>query len=391
MTEMATSASLLTADQEALRDLVRDVATRHDRAYWRSCALEGRYPDELWKTMADAGILGIHVPPEYGGIGLGATEVVIVGEEFHRAGISLSSWQHLNTCRAAIVNHGTEEQRQAVLPASTRGELWMSLCVTEADAGTNTFKIRTLARPTDDGYVLNGQKLFIGGANIANYFVVAARTAEYRPEEDKRTAVSVFLVDTTLPGISMTPMELANLDVVGRFAVDFDDVQLPRDALIGEEGTGLRVLFSNLNIERDHNAAQSLGLGYHVLERVVDYVRERVVFDDPLGRYQAVQHPLARARAQLDAARLMTYHAAALYDAGEPAGTEAVMAKYLASEAAHLAADSAVQFHGGAGFDRGTDIFDLFTQIRLNRIVPLNNEMALNVIAERALGLPKSY
>lgn len=386
-----TETSTLTADQLALRDVVRQVTAKYDRAYWLGCAREGRYPDDLWTTMAEVGILGIQVPPEYGGVGLGATEVVIVGEEFHRAGVSLSSWQHLNTCRAAIVNHGSDEQKNLVLPPSTRGKLWMSLCVTEADAGTNTFKIRTLARPTDGGYVLNGQKLFIGGANIANYLVVAARTAEYSPDADKRTAVSVFLVDTSLPGITMTRMELANIDVVGRFAVDFENVELPPSALIGEEGTGLRALFSNLNIERVHNAAQSLGLGYHVLEKVVDYVRERVVFDDPLGAYQAVQHPLARARAQLDAARLMTYHAAALYDAGESAATEAVMAKFLASEAAHFAADSAVQFHGGAGFDRGTDIFDLFTQIRLNRIVPLNNEMALNYIAERALGLPKSY
>lgn len=381
----------LSSEQLALRDAVRDLVKRYDRQYWLGCLAQQRYPDELWRSMADIGLMGLLIPEEYGGAGRGATEVVIVGEELHQAGVSMSSWQHLGTCLSAIIHHGTDEQRAEILPAAASGQIKISLCVTEPDAGTNTFRIRTRATEIDGGYRLNGHKLFIGGADIADYLLIVARDSGFEESADRRAGISLFLVDRRTAGISTERIDMVNPDLVGRFFVHLDDVTVPLSSMIGPPGEGLKALFKNLNVERVHNAAQSIGLGNFVLQKTVDYVRDRVVFSDPIGAYQGVQHPLARARMGLDAARLMTYHAASQYDAGQSAAAEAVMAKTLASEAACAAADLAVQFHGGSAFDRTSDVFNLYSQIRVNRIVPLNNEMALNFIGERVLGLPKSY
>lgn len=380
-----------TEEQTALRSMVRDLVRTYDRKYWVGCVNDDRYPDELWQAMADANLLGIGVPEEYGGVGMGTTELIVATEELYRAGLILSSWNHTNFSRAAVLRVGTEAQKRAIIPGTTTGKVRISLCVTEPDAGTNTFRVRTAARNDGEGYRLNGQKVFIGGADISDYYFVVARSKPIESVDDRRKGISAFLVDARSPGITLTRMDIVAKDVVGRFVINFDDVSLPPDALIGSPGDAMRGIFSNLNIERILVAAQCIGLGYHVLERAVDYVKIREVFDGPIGAYQSVQHPLARAKADLDAARLLMYYAASVYEEDGRTPHEANMAKLLASEAAFAAADAAVQFHGGSAFDRTTDIWDIYTYLRLQRVAPVNNEMMLNYIAERVLGLPRSY
>lgn len=382
----------LTDEQDELRDVVTRIATKYDRRYWLDCADSGKYPTELWRALADAGILGITVPPEYGGSGGGATELVVVAETLNYHGIFVSSMGHLNFSRAAVTRYGTEEQKELLLRPSVTGDVKVSLCATEPDAGTNTFKVRTLARPRPGGgYVLNGRKLFIGGADVADYYVVIARTVPFQDVADKREGMAIFLVDAKSAGIEIAPMDIVVADCVRRFFVNFDDVELPATALIGQPGDGLAPMFHNLNQERVIACANNIGCGYFMLQKAVDYVREREVFDRPIGSYQAVQHPLARAKAKLDSARLMTYDAARRHEAGQRSARYSNMTKLLSSEAAWEAADAAIQFHGGYAFDRSTDLWDMFAHIRLSRVAPLNNEMVLNYIGERVLGLPRSY
>lgn len=385
----------LTDEQRALRDTVRAMTKRYDRKYWLECAREHRYPEELWREMSRIGLLGIGVPESMGGVGMTTFELALVGEELYHAGLLVSSWQHTTFSRASILRYGTEEQKQRIVPGTTEGKIRISMAVTEPDAGSNTFRVRTFAEADGDGWVLRGQKIFIGGADIADYLLVIARNEPYERAVDKRKGLTLFLLDAKSPGIRMTPMETVLPDVVKRFSIFFDEVAVPRTALIGEEGEGMRYLFANLNVERILAAIGICGIGMLALEKGVAYARERVVFNGPIGAYQGIQHPFARAYARLEAARFMCYAAARAYDAGDAdlknVAAQANIAKLLASEAAFDAVDAAIQAYGGHAFLPENDLFNLFAQIRLTRIAPLNNEMCLNYIGEKILGLPRSY
>lgn len=383
---------MLTFDEDelALRDLVRGLTKRFPREYWLDCARNKKYPQELWEAAAESGLMALNVPEEYGGADKGLRSIAIVMEELTRAGITLSPWQHTNWARMAILHHGTEKQKKEIIPATVNGTCRIALAATEADAGTNTFRVASFAQRTSDGYRLNGNKVFIGGADEAEYYLVIARTEKY-DEAHKSRGLSLVLVPTNAPGISLESIELVMQDAVGRFVIHFDDVELTEDAVVGEPGKGARYMFSTLNAERVLVCAQLVGLGNHVLERGLGYAREREVFNGPIGQYQAVQHPFAWAKARLEAARLMMYHAADEYDAGVLDGHMANLGKLIASEAAFEAAEATVQAFGGYAFAADYDVWSLYTWIRLFKNAPINNPMVLNHISEHVLGLPRSY
>ena len=267
-----------------------------------------------------------------------------------------------------------------------RGEKLFCIMVTEPDAGTNTFKITTKARKSGNKWILNGQKTFITNAHNSDYAMLVCKT-----NLDHPAALSLFIINVNSPGITMQPMDINVLPADKQWTVFFDDVELPEDGLIGEEGKGGLYMFDGLNPERFLTSAMVLGVSELALKVTAEYVRERAPFDKPTGSYQAVQHPLARAKAQTDAARLMLYHAVKKYDGGLDASAEASMAKYLATTAAFDMCDAAVQFHGGSGLDESTGLMALYRVARTTRIVPVNNEMMLNYIAENVIGLPRSY
>jgi alkylation response protein AidB-like acyl-CoA dehydrogenase len=294
--------------------------------------------------------------------------------------------------RQAIIRHGSPRQIEDHVVPSLTAERTFSFALTEPDAGSNSFTISTSATRRPDGnYVLRGQKVFISGADQADHMMVVARTTPYDQVKRKSDGISLFIVDTSAPGISMHPLNIEWHAPERQFAVYFDDVVLPPEALIGIEGAGAASMFESLNAERVVISAWTLGLGELALAKAVEYAKQRSPWGPPIGSYQSVAHPLARAKAQLEAARVLTYRAAARIDAGRAEGHDANMAKLLASEAADAAVDAAIQTHGGMAFDADADIVTLWPMVRILRIAPINNEMILNYISERVLGLPRSY
>ena len=376
---------------EAVREAAREITKRYDRAYWRECVREGRFPSEMWKALAEAGLLGISVPEEYGGSGGGALELVAMVEVLAEAGVVPLGLALSAFARMPILKHGTPEQIERFVKPTVTGETIMCFGITEPNAGTNTFKMQTLAQPTDDGWIVNGQKVFISGADQADYMLLLARTKPFTAVEDRRQGLSVFVVDTKAPGIEMHPLNIQATAPEKQFQIFFNNVHVPADRIVGQEDMGTKYIFDGMNTERLVLAAMCIGTGNLALQRAVDYAKQRAPFGQPIGSYQGLQHPMAHAKAQLEAARLMMYDAARRFDAGENAGPGANMAKLLASEAAGAAVDVALQAHGGNGFDADYDIITFATPIRLMRVAPINNEMILNYIGEHVLGLPKSY
>jgi acyl-CoA dehydrogenase len=315
-----------------------------------------------------------------------------VMEAMCEAGMPPMLFSLTSFARHAIIHAGTPEQvAEHVVPTLT-AERTFSFAITEPDAGTNSFAMRTLARRRDDGsYVVNGAKIFISGADQADHMMLVARTTPADEVARKSDGISVFVFPRDTPGVTMRQMNIDWKAPERQFQVFFDDVVLPPEALVGEEGRGARAMFSSLNAERITIAAWTLGLGQLALDRAVAFAKERAPWGQPIGVYQAVSHPLARAKAQLVAARLAVYRAAEAYDAGSSSGDLPNLAKLLASEAADAAIDAALQVHGGSAFDEDTDLITLWPMIRLLRVAPINNEMVLNYVAEQMLGLPRGY
>lgn len=376
-----------------LRESVAQLCQKYDRNYWKQCMAQGRWVDEMWQEMGELGLLGLTIPEAYGGSGGGMTELALVMEELAHHGTAPLLLVVTGLSRIPILKYGTEEQRQRFLPKTATGELKLCFAITEPNAGTNTFKIETLATPQSDGsYRLSGQKIFISDIHVSDYALVVTRTTPYREVSDRRMGLTLFLVDLRAPGIELRPLNIGLEEPDKQFHVFFNDVPVPAENRLGEEGMGIRYLFDGLNPERQIGAASAIGSGYLALEKGVAYVKQRVVFgEDPIGRYQALQHPMAMARARLDAARLMLYRATERFDAGESAAAESNMAKLLASEAAFDAWDIVLQAHGGYGFDRDYEILQGWQASRLGKTAPVNNQMILNFIGEHVLGLPKSY
>lgn len=372
----------------AVREAVNGVTAQWGRPYWRECAAKGRRPAEFMHAMATAGLLGLGVPEELGGSGGGITELVALGEALGLAGVPLSGYVVVPLfSRVPIVKYGTPEQLELAVNPTLTGDPSIAFAFTEPDSGTNTFAMRTKAERTEKGWLINGQKTYISGAEESTSMLVAARTGPV----DGRAKLTLFVMPTDTPGVSMTRLSIRVNEPEAQYAVFFDDVAVPDSAVLGEPEMGARYLFEGLNPERLVAAAATIGLGEFALAKGVEYARRRAPFGVPIGSYQAVAHPMARAKVGLEAARLFTHKGAAVCDAGGDAGALSNMAKLLASESAWAAADATMQALGGAAFDSENEVLQLLPSLRLTRIAPINNEMILNYVSSTILGLPRSY
>ena len=385
----------LTDEQRMIVDTVDAITDDYGHDYWYRCIESDAFVTELWEELADLEFLGIIIPEQYGGAGLGMAELAILLERFGAHGVPLLSF--LNTVTMApipMMHHGSDELKQRFLPGIASGDLYFAFAITEPDAGTNSFRIKTRASREGDEYIVNGQKTFITGADRADYVQLVTRTTPYEDvaDGDKRKGGTLLTVDMESDGIELQPLDLDLPEPANQYTVHFDDVRVPVENRIGTEGEGFLHVFDALNPERIGTAALSTGMGEFVLERAVEYAKDRSVFDAPIGSHQGVQHPLSRAKVDLELAKLATGEAARAFEASDSAaGAYANMAKFAASEAGDRAMDAAMQTFGGNAFSTEYDIITLHNWTRFTRIAPVNNEMVLNHIGESLLGLPRSY
>ena len=381
---------LVPSSEEAmLRETVRSIVAGFGPDYTRRKTEAGEPPTELWEALASRGYLSVNIPEEYGGGGLGMAALAIVGEEISAGGCSLL----LIVVSPAIVGsilakHGTEEQKEHWLRGIGAGTTKVAFAITEPDAGSNSHNLSTAARRSDGGWALRGTKTFISGVEDADAILVVAR---HRQEDGSLGLPLLFIVDVDAPGLERQHIPTALRAPDKQWQLFFDDVEVPGERLIGSETAGLKAVFDGLNPERIMGAAVALGGARRALEMAAQYARERVVWNAPIGTHQGISHPLAQAKIEFELARLMTQKAAALYDAGAPAGEASNMAKYAAAEAAIRCVDQAIQTHGGNGFALEYGLTDMYWGVRLARTAPVSREMILNYVAEHSLGLPRSY
>jgi acyl-CoA dehydrogenase len=383
----------LSEEEQLIVQAVRELAAGPaGRAHWRERALANEFPERLWAALGEAGYLGTLVPGQYGGAGLGLREMALLMETMGSEGMALLLMIVSTTMSTiALARHGSEEQKARYLPGLARGTTRFCFAITEPNAGSNSFRMETLAVRDGDDYRIRGQKHFISGVEQAQHCLLVTRTTPAREVTDKRAGLSLFIVDTDAPGFGRQAQDTALNETERQWTLFLDDVPVPRSALIGEEGQGHRYLFDLLNPERVVTAAIASGLGRYVLGRAVAYARERRVFDVPIGAHQGLAHPMALAAAHLELASLMTRKAAWLFDHGRPGGTEANVAKMAAADAGLEACDIAIQVHGGNGFTRDFDVISYWPLLRLIKTAPVSREMILNYIGEHVLRLPRSY
>lgn len=382
----------MTEDQEAIRDAVAAVCAQFDAEYWRKTDETGNWPEEFTKAMADGGWLGIAMPEEVGGSGLGLMEASIMMQAVARSGAGFTGCSsiHLNIFGAKpIEKFGTAEQKQEFLPKIIAGKQKMCFGVTEPNSGLDTSSLQTKAERTNSGYVINGRKIWTTGAQRADKILLIARTTPQDKVAKPYMGLSLFYMD--MKGVDAKPIPKMGRKAVECNMLYFDGVEIPKEALIGEEGQGFKYLLQGLNPERVLFAVEAIGLGFAALERATTYAKERVVFGRPIGQNQGVAHPLAKSWAELSAAELLAYKAAKLYDDGKECGAEANAAKYLGAEAGFTACEASVLAHGGMGYAREYDVERYMREAMIARIAPVSREMILNFISERVLGLPKSY
>jgi alkylation response protein AidB-like acyl-CoA dehydrogenase len=379
------------SDEHALlRDTVYEIASSYGHRYYADRARNGLKVDELWNELAEAGFIGVNIAGEYGGGGMGITELAMVCEELGAAGCPLLVLVVSPAiCGSVIERFGREAQKTRWLPGIAAGDIKMAFAITEPDAGSNSHNLATTARRDGDGYWLSGTKHYISAADEADQILVVTRSGT--SEATGQGELSLFIVDADADGLdkSLIPVEITSPE--NQYTLFFDDVFVPADRLIGREGDGLRQVFAGLNPERITGAAIGVGVGRYALERAAEYARERSVWGSPIGAHQGIAHPLAEAKIELELAGLMTYKAAWLYDEGLDAAEAANIAKYSAAEAAIHALDQAIQTHGGHGLSTEYGLADLWGSVRLLRTAPISREMILNFVAQHSLGLPKSY
>ena len=374
-----------------VQEATRGISEQYPRSYIRECIDKDVFPEAMWKAMGEYGLLGLSVPERFGGSGGGVVEIVALAEALALGGVPTLFLVVTGLGRVPIVRNGTPEQIAKFVTPTCDGSVKLCFAITEPNAGTNSFNISSFATRDGDEWVLNGQKVFISGARDADIMLVIARTQKASEVKHRTEGMSLFVLDMKTPGITLQTLNIQVETAERQYMVFFDNVRMPADALIGEAGKGAKLMFEGLNSERLLAAAAALGIGEYALKKAVAYSLDRKPFGKPIGSYQALQHRMALAKAELEAARLMTYSAAERFDAGEDAGAHANMAKLLASRAAVSAVEAAIQTHGGYAFDRDYDIVTLWPMVRLMEIAPINNEMLLNYIGEHVLGLPKSY
>lgn len=382
----------MTEDQQSIQDAVAAVCAQFSPEYWRKCDETGNWPEEFTKAMAEGGWLGIAMPEEVGGSGLGLMEASIMMQAVARSGAGFTGCSsiHLNIFGAKpIEKFGTAEQKQEFLPKIISGQQKMCFGVTEPNSGLDTSSLQTRAERTNSGYVINGRKIWTTGAQRADKILLIARTTPQEKVAKPYMGLSLFYMD--MKGVDAKPIPKMGRKAVECNMLYFDGVEIPKEALIGEEGQGFKYLLQGLNPERVLFAVEAIGLGFAALERATTYAKERVVFGRPIGQNQGVAHPLARSWAELSAAELLAYKAARLYDQGLECGAEANAAKYLGAEAGFTACEASVLAHGGMGYAKEYDVERYMREAMIARIAPVSREMILNFISERVLGLPKSY
>jgi len=384
----------LSSEQQAIRDAVLAICRRFDDAYWLKRDREGGFPHDFHAAFASEGWLGICIPEEYGGSGLGVTEAAIMMRTIAESGAGMSgaSAVHINVFGLnPVVVFGTEEQKRRMLPGMIEGREKACFAVTEPNTGLNTTQLKTRAVRKGDRYVVDGTKVWISTAQVADKILLLARTTPLEEVKRPTEGLSLFYTD-----LDRSRIKVHEIEKMGRKAVDSNELfienfEIPLADRIGEEGRGFEYILHGMNPERVLIAAEAVGLGMLALERAAAYARERVVFNRPIGQNQAIQHPLAKNWTELEAAWLMTLSAAWQYDQGMPAGAAANAAKYLAGEAGFEACQQAVMTHGGFGYAKEFHVERYLREIMIPRIAPVSRELILSFIAEKVLGLPKSY
>jgi alkylation response protein AidB-like acyl-CoA dehydrogenase len=376
---------------QAVRDICASITRKVDREYIARCSKTGEFPAKLWQAWVETGLIGLGLPEEYGGTG-GSTEDMILALDLqYQAGMMCTAIITNYMSRAPLLRYGTEAQKQRYLPPTATGAEYFSFGITEPDSGTNTFKIKTNARRRPDGsYVINGQKTYQTGFKEAAHVLLVARTSPHEPE-NRTSGISLFIVDTRSAGITANEMDIVGILPEKQYTVFYDSVVVPADNILAEEGKGLEALFESLNTERLLCSALNVAQADFVLNRAVQYAKTRAPFDKPIGAYQAIQHPMAHAKMLIEASRTMLYVAAQKHDNGEKISLESNMLKVLSSEAFKEAATIAMTTFGGSSVVESQDILPFFILSQLNTVAPINNNSVLSFIAEKALGLPKSY
>jgi acyl-CoA dehydrogenase len=380
-------------DFRQIRDGVRAVCAEFPPEYFRRLDAERAYPEEFVAALTRAGWLAALIPQEYGGSGLGVTEASVIMEEINRSGANALACHGQMYNMGTLLRHGSPAQKARYLPAIAKGELRLqSMGVTEPTAGTDTTSIRTTAVKSGDRYVVNGQKVWISRVRHSDLMILLARTTPASQSGRKSEGLSIFIVDLREAigrGLTVRPIEsMVTHDAAELF---FENLEIPAENLIGEEGKGFRYILDGLNAERAIIAAECIGDGYWFIDRVTKYASERVVFGRPIGQNQGVQFPIAEAFIEVEAANLMRFRACALFDAGKPCGKEANMAKYLAAKASWEAGNACLQFHGGFGFAAEYDVERKFRETRLYQVAPISTNLILAYVAEHVLGLPRSF
>jgi acyl-CoA dehydrogenase len=383
-------------EYQALREAVRALCRNFDSAYWQKIDAARGYPEAFVDELTRAGWLAAMIPVEYGGSGLGLIEASVIMEEINLSGGNAGACHGQMYNMGTVLRHGSETQKRAYLPGIASGELRLqSMAVTEPTTGTDTTKLKTTAVRKGDRYVLNGQKVWTSRLQHSDLMIVLARTTPLAEVKRKADGMSVFLVDLRQAkrggpgGITVRP--IPNMVNHETNEVFFDDFEIPADTLVGEEGNGFRYILDGLNAERTLIAAECIGDGWWFVDKARRYASDRIVFDRPIGRNQAVQFPIAEGYIELEAANLMRFRACALFDAKKPCGAEANMAKLLAAKASWEAANACLQTHGGFGFACEFDVERKFRETRLYQVAPISTNLILSYVGEHVLGMPRSF
>ena len=374
-----------------IRQAVRELCASFPDGYWRDLEPEG-YPDEFVNALTENGWLGALIPEEYGGAGLNLTQASVVLEEINASGGNSGACHAQMYIMGTVLRHGSEAQKQQYLPRIASGELRLqAFAVTEPNVGSDTTKIQTFAEKVDGGYVVRGQKVWTSRAEHSDLMLLLARTTPIDQVEKKVDGLSTFIVDIKAAGDKLKITPIKTMMNHATTEVFLEGVELPESALVGEEGKGFRYILDGMNAERVLIAAECIGDGRWFIDRAIKYSSERVVFGRPIGANQGVQFPIAKAYAAIEAADLMRFKAAALFDEGRSIGPEANLAKYLASEASWEAANACLDTHGGFGFAAEYDVERKFRETRLYRVAPVSNNLVLAYLGQHVLGMPRSY
>lgn len=376
-----------------IRDAVRDLCAQFPDEYFRKIDEQRAYPEAFVDALIEANWLAAMIPEEYGGSGLGLTEASVIMEEINRSGGNSGAVHGQMYNMSTLLRNGSKAQKEKYLPAIATGKLRMqSMAVTEPTTGTDTTKIKTTAVKKDGRYVVNGQKVWISRVQHSDLMILLARTTPLAEVQKKSEGMSIFIVDLhQAVGKGLTVQPISNMVNHETNELFFDNLEIPEENLIGEEGKGFKYILDGLNAERTLIAAECIGDGYWFIERAAKYANERIVFDRPIGRNQGVQFPIADAFIEVEAANLMRYKACTLFDAHQPCGPQANMAKYLAAKASWEAANATLQTHGGFGFANEYDIERKFRETRLYQVAPISTNLIFSYVAEHLLGLPRSF